>query len=102
MTTCQYVRDTYGVPAEIGRRVAVDGKPGVIAADRGHYIGVNFDEHKPGDIRNAHPTWRVEYLGTGVVRPMTRSQRRYRHFLEVGDLYDNFGDFLRHQYTRTA
>jgi hypothetical protein len=39
----EYVCRTYGVPAEIGRRVIVYGKPGIIAEDRGHYIGVNFD-----------------------------------------------------------
>ncbi|QGW82952.1 hypothetical protein [Variovorax paradoxus] len=89
-----YVRDTYGVPAAIGRRVTVDGRPGVIAEDRGHYIGVNFDAHKPGDIRNAHPTWKVEYLGMGAVRPMTRSQRRYEAFLDA-DSGLRFGEWLR-------
>jgi hypothetical protein len=92
---CQYVRDYYGVPAEIGRRVIVSGKPGIIAADRGHYIGVNFDTDKPGSILNAHPTSGVEYLGMGQVRPMTRSQRRYQEYLNVADCYDDFGHFLR-------
>jgi hypothetical protein len=41
---CEYARVYYGVPACIGRRVTVDGKPGIIAEDRGHYIGVNFDD----------------------------------------------------------
>lgn len=59
---CQYVRDHYGVPAEIGRRVLAYGKPGVIAEDRGHYIGVNLDGDKPGTVRNYHPTDGVEYL----------------------------------------
>lgn len=44
---CEYVRAHYNVPAEIGRRVVVDGKPGIITSDRGHYIGVNFDADKP-------------------------------------------------------
>ncbi len=49
---CEYVQQYYSVPACIGRRVVVDGKPGVIAKDRGHYIGVNFDSDKPGVISN--------------------------------------------------
>lgn len=92
---CEYVRAYYGVPAQIGRRVTVGGKPGVIAADRGHYLGVNFDEHKPGVIHNAHPTDEVEYGDMGAVRPMTRAQRRYMEYLDVADLYDNFAAFLK-------
>lgn len=41
---CEYVRKHYQVPAKICRRVIVYGKPGVIPADRGHYIGVLLDE----------------------------------------------------------
>lgn len=92
---CEYAREHYGVPACIGRRVTVAGKPGIIAADRGHYIGVNFDEDKPGHIENAHPTWKVEYLGMGKVRKMTRSQARYQRYLEFGDCFDSFIDFCR-------
>lgn len=69
-----YVKRHYGVPADIGRRVEVDGKPGIIAADRGHYIGVNFDADKPGVISNCHPTWRVVYGEMGTIRKLTRSQ----------------------------
>lgn len=32
---CAYVRNHYGVPAEVGRRVIANGEPGVIIADRG-------------------------------------------------------------------
>lgn len=92
---CEYVRENYGVTACIGRRVTVDGKPGIIAEDRGHYIGVNFDSDKPGVIMNAHPTWKVEYLEMGKVRKLTRSQIRYHRFLEFGDGFDSFLDFCR-------
>jgi hypothetical protein len=93
---CEYIRDTYGVPpAEIGRRVTVSGKPGIIAADRGNYIGVNFDADKPGTIVNAHPTSNVEYGCIGTIRTPTRSQARYQAYLEYGDSYDNFIDFCR-------
>lgn len=79
--TCEYVREHYGVPAEIGRRVVVYGKPGIIAADRGNYIGVNFDEDAPGVIRNAHPTSEVVYGDLGAVRPMTPLQQQYQDYL---------------------
>lgn len=95
MKSCQYVKDNYGVPADIGRRVLVDGKPGIIADDRGNYIGVNFDSDKPGVISNCHPTWKVEYLCMGKIRPMTRSQARYQRYLEYGDCFDGFLEYLR-------
>lgn len=93
--TCEYVRKCYGVPACIGRRVTVNGKPGIIAADHGHYIGVNFDSDKPNMIMDAHPTWKVVYGEMGKVRPMTRSQKRYEEYLIFADLYENFRAFLR-------
>ena len=91
---CQYAKDHYNVPVCIGRLVVVNGEPGIIAEYRGHYIGVNFNSDKPGVISNYHPTWKIEYLGMGKIRKMTRSQRRYQEFLKVGDCYDSFADFL--------
>ncbi|SEG21812.1 hypothetical protein [Marinobacterium lutimaris] len=93
--SCEYVQKYYSVPACIGRRVEVSGRPGVIAQDCGHYIGVNFDTDKPGQISPCHPTWKVEYLGIGKVRKMTRSQQRYKRYLEYGDCFENFLDFCR-------
>jgi len=93
--SCEYVREYYGVPARIGRRVIVNGKPGVIAEDRGHHIGVNFDCFKPGHVVPAHPTWKVEYGEMGAVRKMTRSQARYKRFFEYGEGFDSFIDFCR-------
>lgn len=92
---CEYVKNAYGVPAEIGRRVTVSGSPGVIAEDRGHYIGVSFDADKPGVICNAHPTSEVVYGEMGAVRQPTRSQKRYMRFLEYGDGFDSFMHFCR-------
>jgi len=97
----EYAKNYYGVPSDIGRCVVVDGKPGIIAEDRGHYIGVNFDANKPGDISNCHPTWRVEYQCMGHVRRMTKSQERYRRYLEIGDCFDSFKDFLRYDAQRS-
>lgn len=102
MSDCSYVREAYGVPARIGRRVAVCGQPGIIAEDRGHYIGVNFDSQKPGVIRNAHPTHEVAYLEMGTVRKMTASQRRYQRWLDVGDCFEDFRSFLIYETRKGA
>jgi len=74
MKQCQYVCDYYNVPADISRRVIVNGEPGIIAEDRGNHIGVNFDKDKPGAIKSCHPTWKVEYGEIGQIRKLTRSQ----------------------------
>lgn len=92
---CKYVRENYGVPAEIGRRVTVYGKSGIIAEDRGHYIGVNFDADKPGVIKNAHPTDEVEYHEIGSIRQPSRSSQRYQRYLEYGDGFESFLDYCR-------
>lgn len=92
---CSYVRSHYGVPAEIGRRVSIAGKPGIITADRGQYIGVTFDTDKPYVVHNAHPTSDVVYGEMGVPRRLTRSQKRYQAYLDVADLYEDFRHYLR-------
>jgi len=97
---CEYVREHYGVTAVIGRRVIVAGKPGIIAEDRGHYIGVNFDCDKPGIISNAHPTWGITYLDMGKVRKMSKSQMRYKRYLDIGECFNNFRDFLAYECAR--
>jgi hypothetical protein len=91
---CEYVRNYYGVPACIGRKITLNGRPGIIAEDRGHYIGVNFDSDKPGIVRNVHPTDMIEYGDLGGIRRLTRSQKRYRDYLKVADCYENFAAFL--------
>ena len=95
MIIFEYIKRHYSVPADIGRRVIVDGRPGIIAEDRGNYIGVNFDSDKPGVISNCHPTWKVEYLDIGKIRKLSRSQERYKRYLEYGDCFSNFIDFCR-------
>lgn len=93
-TNCEYVRQMYGVPARIGVRVIVSGKPGIIAEDRGHYIGVNFDVDKPGVVHNAHPTSNVIYGEMGTIRKMTRSQARYQKFLDC-EHNESFSEYIR-------
>ena len=92
---CEYVRNYYDVPACIGRRVELDGKLGIIAEDRGAYIGVLFDEDKPNHITPCHPVWKMRYLGMGRVRSMTRSQKRYKRYLEYGEGFESFLDYCK-------
>lgn len=91
----EYVKKNYAVPAEIDRRVTINGEAGTIVEDRGNYIGVNFDADRPGIVTNCHPTWKVTYGEIGKPRKMTRSQKRYQKYLEVGECYDSFMHFLQ-------
>lgn len=97
----EYVKEYYDVPAERGRRVKAYGKDGVIAEDRGNYIGILLDCDKPGNVNNYHPVDGIEYLETfGKVRKPGRSQARYQRFLADGDCFDSFLDFCRWDATR--
>jgi hypothetical protein len=91
--SCEYARQYYNVPAEIGRRVTVSGKPGIIAEDRGHYIGVNFDDDEPGVVYNVHPASKVVYGNIGKIRKMTRAKRRYQDYINT-DYCDSFAEYL--------
>jgi hypothetical protein len=74
---CKYIKEYYKVPADIGRRIKVNGVAGTIVEDRGNYLGVNFDNDKPGVIRNVHPTWKVEYMGMGIIRRSKKQDADY-------------------------
>jgi len=99
---CAYVCRAYGVPAQIGRRVTVAGRPGIITADRGAYIGVTFDDDKPTSVMPCHPMSQVVYGERGTPRPLTRSQRRYQDYLEVADVFESFRHYLQYLSRRNA
>ena len=90
-----YVREYYKVPAEIGRRVIVAGKEGVIVGGVGPYVNVLFDKDNPGSAGPCHPMWKVEYLDIGPVRKPSKGRARYLKYLEFSDCFDSFRDFLR-------
>ena len=93
---CEYVKEHYGVPSCIGRRVIAYGKPGIIAEDRGNYIGILLDSGKPGNVNNYHPTDGIKYLNEmGLVRKPSRYQARYQRYLEYGDGFNTFIGFCR-------
>lgn len=80
------VRKPYKVPAEWG----------IIVEDQGNYIGVLFDDKKPGQVETCHPTYALTYTEEiEWPRTMTKAQQRYRKYLEVSDCFDSFKDFLR-------
>jgi len=93
----EYVRNYYGVPAVIGRRVTVDGKPGIITEEMGAYIGVNFDGTKATAVMPCHPTWKVEYLEMGTLPKLTRGQKQWMEYSKVRDCFENFREFLRYK-----
>ncbi len=76
-----YVIEHYGVPARAGRRITHHGRSGIIVEDHGHYIGVTFDDEKPGTVSSVHPTDGVEYHDIGKIRKISRSQKRYASYL---------------------
>jgi len=91
---CEYASNYYNVPACIGRLIRYGRRSGIIAEDRGHYIGVNFDHDKPMVVVNIHPKDdKLEYLGLGKVRKLTRSQKRYRDYKHE-EYPDSFADYL--------
>jgi len=89
----EYINKSYGVNACVGRRVIIDGEPGVIVGTHGAYIVVNPDHLKPYQTANYHPTWRVEYQGIGKVRKMTAGQKRYQEYLDA-DTCCTFAEWL--------
>ena len=91
---CEYVRKYYRVPACVGRRIVFQGtRLGIIAEDRGNYIGVNFDSDRAGVICNVHPTDNVEYGNMGMIRKPTASQKRYRDFIH-SEYSGTFAEYL--------
>jgi hypothetical protein len=93
---CEYVREYYNVPAQVNMRITYKGEGGIIWKDGGNYIAACMDKDKPGQTIRIHPTDPdIEYGEIGTPRPMTRSQRRYREYLdsvyyEAGDSFAYF------------
>lgn len=66
--SAEYVRGRYNVPAKVGQRVVMDGRPGVIVSFPGQYVGVRFDGER--HTSQCHPTWRMTYGGTEITEAM--------------------------------
>lgn len=59
MSSGDYVRSHYKVPAHVDGRVTVDGRPGVITGFQAARLLVRFDGES--ESVPVHPTWRVTY-----------------------------------------
>jgi len=57
----EWIRGQYGVPAEMGGRVIVDGMPGLIIGTSGPHLAIALDS---GGVVPAHPTWHMTYEGS--------------------------------------
>lgn len=93
----EYIQSYYKVPAEFGRQILFNGnRKGVIIKDLGNYIGVNFDDDKPGRYVAVHPKDGVEYLDIVKPRKMSKGQRRYWLYKEH-DTMMPFIEWLKHR-----
>lgn len=66
----QYIRDYYQVPAEIGGRVRYTyggERFGTIVGAREARLLIRLDATEKAEP--FHPTWELEYLGSGNTRP---------------------------------
>jgi hypothetical protein len=91
----EYIQENYHVPAEFGRKVIVYGRAATIVEDRGHHIGITYDDEMPGRVHSAHPTCEVQYLDMGTVRKLSRSKLRYRRYLACDGRFSSFLEFCR-------
>jgi hypothetical protein len=70
MTDMDYIRNTYGVPAQIGGRVEYQPEipgaqnwQGTITAAEGAYLRILRDGDEETYPAPFHPTWNMRYLG---------------------------------------
>lgn len=89
----EYIRNSYGVPAEVGRGVTCYGKSGVIVGARNAHLEVLLDEDKPGRTGYYHPTHEVAYGDIKPIRKMTRGQQRYQEYLR-SEVVESFAEWL--------
>ncbi len=89
----EYIRETYKVPAEYGREVIQDGRKGVIVGCKGQYLEVNFYDKKNNHVSICHPTYEIEYLGMGKIRPLTKGQLKYQRYIDT-EYPGTFAEFL--------
>lgn len=100
---CEYVRQAYGVPACIGRRITFCGRPGFITKDMGAYIGVTFDDESVTNFWPLHPKEKgLEYGDMGKPRKLTRSQKRYQEFKDADWFDGTFAEWLGIKHSKTA
>jgi len=60
----EYIRKTYGVPAEIGRSISFNGSAGEIVGTQGARLKIRLDE-RPLETLLVHPVWMMDYYLMG-------------------------------------
>lgn len=92
----EYVKNHYGVDAQLGMDINFNGDRGIITEDKGHYIGVTFDKDKPGTISSVHPADDLlKFTGKfRKIRKMTRSQANYQEYLR-SEVDCSFAEWMR-------
>ena len=88
-----WINKSYNVNAAYGRRIIVDGEPGIIVGASCAHLKIVFDKDKPNEYSYCHPTWRVEYQDIGEVRALTAGQKRYQEYLNA-DVDCSFAEWL--------
>lgn len=105
MNNFEYIKNAYGVPAEMYREVIVNGDRGVITEDMGNYIGVNFYDKPTVYSLPCHPTWEVTYLDTFNPKPpvlkISRSKKRYLDYLRA-DCSETFSEWIKGGFYKTV
>lgn len=93
----EYIKKNYGVNPELGMRVEINGRGGVIIKDLGSHIGVNFDDNKLGVCLRCHPTWEVKYFDEIVkIRKPKKSSSRFADFIS-SDTGWTFKEWLKYK-----
>lgn len=91
-----YIKEHYGKPNDIGRRITYNGEGGIIWSEGDNYIHANMDKDKTGVVSRIHPSdENLIYLEMGKPREMpklTRSQQNYQdyknsNYYEAGDSF---------------
>jgi hypothetical protein len=92
-----YIKREYGINPEIGMRVEINGRGGVIIEDCGPYIGVNFNDDKPGECVSCHPISGVTYFDEIVkIRKPKKSSSRFADFIS-SDIGWTFKEWLKYK-----
>lgn len=93
MNGCDYVRQHYGVPACIGRRVIAYGKPGIIVKDCGHHIGIALDDDPKRRVGHYHPVDGIQYGEMADKLPKPAKRTNWDKFID-DDIDIDFHEWL--------
>lgn len=101
MDSQEYIKNRYGVPADINREILFEDRKGKIVGFVDSYIKAVFYDDKKQRELPLHPTSNVVYLETFNTNQIKvknpRSRERYSHYLSL-DLDMSFLQYLKSSY----